>query len=53
MVKVKSRAASSISVVHMKDGQIGVIVAWNDKVYLDRVVQRVGQMLITLGGMRA
>lgn len=46
---IDRRMPNEINADDMKDGQIGIITSWIGEGYEGRVVQRVGNRLITLG----
>jgi len=49
-MKIINEQTDVVQLQKMKDGQIGVIVSWDDcPHYIGRIVQRVGESLIELG----
>ena len=51
-MKVIKESSTDVCVQRMRDGDIGVVVAWNGSSkdgYVGRVVQRYGENLISLG----
>lgn len=48
-VKLVKNENLGIAVNEMKDGDIGIIVQWQSGFYLNQIVQRCGESLISIG----